>query len=121
MSESGKWDSVVWKLVQQTDAGQLRWEPTPAPTEPSQGRQVGPAYLTTVEGKLIRIFEYEYPTSQDGETFYPVRDVAIEFTNSDGDGLWTFPRTEARWKLWNLVRYKAVEADQFLERFLRAS
>ncbi|MEX2218372.1 MAG: hypothetical protein WD749_06385 [Phycisphaerales bacterium] len=121
MSDAQQWSEVVRKLAQQTEHGELRWTLVKHVPDAAGERQVGPAYMATVGDRLIRVYEYEWQTSSDGETFYPLRDVHIEFVNREGQSLWSFPPTDERWKLWNAIRYRAVNADQFIEGFLKAS
>ncbi len=115
-----QWEQVVAKLTAQTESGVVRWTARAQLANTIEGK-VGPGYTTEVDGSRFRVYEYEWQTSTDGETFYPVREVSIEFAAENWDGLWPLPMTPSRWKLWNAIRYQAVDAQGFLDRFLKAS
>jgi len=113
------WDRVVRKLASDTRAGLVRWESAPRPTE-AIGTPVGNAYRAVVEGKVVRLYEYEYEEySLDGDELGPARDVRIEFCDDNAVAVWPFPLTNARHELWNAVCYQVVQADDFLARYLK--
>ncbi|MBX3361278.1 MAG: hypothetical protein KF912_09825 [Phycisphaeraceae bacterium] len=119
-NEEARWDRVVAKLAEQTAENSVIWhEVTKANDLESQA--VLPAYFAEVAGKHIRVHEYKYEWSSDGETFFPASEVAIEFIDGLQRGLWRFPKVDSRWKLLSAVRYQAANAEDFMKRYLDAS
>lgn len=113
------WDSVISKLAAQTRAGEVQWQPTKQNRDTHDTLR-GEIYFTEVEGKLIRVYEYEYEYYlSDEDRSVPAQDVSIEFITSEGAKLWELPRTPSRGSLMSAIRYRAAGADDFLQRFLR--
>ncbi len=120
-SESDLWESVVAKLATQTQRGEVRWEITSARVD-IHSPPIGQIYFASVEGKLIRVYEYSYDFySGDGDDPVDAQEVAIEFVASDGKKLWEVPKTQSRWQLLKAVRYQASGLDDFLTKYLKAS
>jgi hypothetical protein len=117
MSERGKWDQAVQKLIALTEQGELKWSDDPFAKQRQREDTdiVGKAFHTDVEGRSVSVYEYtfgEHATSGEPES-----DVAIEFVNGP-KLLWRWPQTLHRWDLLEAVRGQDVGAGEFLEHFL---
>jgi hypothetical protein len=112
MSDNKKWERVVAKLVEDTKAGATIWR---REDNLSRRRQdvVGAAYVTSVAGKTVGIFESTYRHYTDEDEYETRNMVTVEFLGKDHVAEWTFPETNIHWKLLESVRYQAAGADDF--------
>lgn len=113
------WERTVDKLIDLTERGELKWRTVNLPLRPLMRAFVGPQYVADVEGWLIAVYEYLYPSSgRDFSRPYSESGIRVEFITAAGDPLWVWPAGSGRNELLDVVRKQGTDADQFLEAFL---
>lgn len=119
-NEEERWERVVAKLAEETKSRAVVWNEV-VRAHDIERDTVLPMYFARVADKFIRVYEYKYEWSADGDTFFPASEVTIEFVDDQQRSLWRFPKVDSRWKLLEAIRYQATKADDFVQRYLDAS
>ena len=114
-----RWEAAVNKLVGMTEDGLLRWAPNDLlrHLRPDMAL-IGDAYVATVNGKQVAIYEYRYKYFRDAKHRVWETGLRIEFITPNLEREWTWPATHSRFLLLETIRYGGSQANQFLERFL---
>jgi|GEM_PF-2290092 len=119
------WDRAVRKLIELTEAGSIRWETVPrlGGDRDRNLQQIGPAYVSTVNGRRIAVYEFqELSWVEELEKMMPgASKVAVEFVNEALEPIWKWPAPDFRWELLDSIRYQQADGNEFLKSFLADS
>lgn len=117
--KTDRWEAAVKKLIGMTENGELQWAPNDSLRRLRQDVElVGDAYVATVDGKQVAIYEYRYQCFTDTDRWVLDSGLRIEFITPKLECEWTWPATRSRYLLLETIRYGVSQANQFLERFL---
>ena len=119
MPDETKWTDALAKLIKKTEAGEVKWGPSPLPALIREDAVGGVIYFTAIQGRGLIVYEYTYKSySVDVDSWIDDREVSIEFVDTAGNLQWRWPKLDQRSQLLDAIRYQLAGANEFLERFL---
>ena len=140
-TEKNRWIDAVGKLLQLTQADELKWQPKDPPAylnlQPDRKR-VEVVYETRYKDRRLRLYEFSYKVEEPRTSAlsglrelgaylnrpdYPywTKKSVLELLDQSGFGAWIFPETEVLDDLLAAVRYQAAGVTQFLDDILAAA
>ena len=117
---SNREERFISKLIQDTKKKEIEWidEPNNKLILPSSERPVSKVYRTEINGKNIRIYEYQIKHYTDEFDYEWIERVRLELFDDDGASLLEFSYDFALYKLLNAVRKANTDVDDFMKGFL---
>jgi hypothetical protein len=121
--EKNRWVDAVTRMIELTQQGKLIWSVEYIPA-PDDGDRTMVAFLARYKDKLIRLYKGRIRLEYDDlarvrETMFPsptwATKIVLEFVNTDGETLWTFPEVEALSDLLSAVQYQVAGVGDFLD------
>lgn len=138
--ESKKWVEVIAKLIQLTQAGTLKWQIAPDEFSFTDQHGTSAIFISRYKNKILRISRIRYEVQDPGPSLglfstagktayesvfgvkkYPywTSKVDLEFVDSKGQHLWSFPNTDALEDLYTSVQYQVAGVSEFLDDILK--
>lgn len=136
--ESKKWVEVTAKLIQLTQSGSLKWSLATGDFSVAGYDGSDSAFIASYKNKILRIYRLTYKVEDPGPGAFSTASIKIselvlgvkkypywtsmvrlEFVNSDGKTLWTFPDTNALEDLYSSVQYQVAGVTEFLDDILK--
>jgi len=116
-----RWEQAVSLMAERTARGTIHWEPVPhARRQCTAGDSVvGVPYTGSVLGRTFLVYEFEYRSYHDEDSYSIATDVSIEVVNNELELEFRLPKTLSRWKLLEAIRERASGAIEFLDEFLK--
>lgn len=117
---SNREERFVLKLIQDTKKMDIKWkdEPNNKLVLPSNERAISKVYITNIDNKNFRIYEYQIKFYKDEDDWDWVERVRLELFDSDGASLFEFEYDYSLYKLFNAVRKANTDIDNFMKGFL---
>lgn len=123
--EKNRWVDAITRMIELTQEGKLRWSAEYIPV-PDNGDRTMLAFQARYKDKLIRLYKGEVRIEYDSLTLFReglyrkelpnwATKVVLEFVNTDGETLWTFPEVDALSDLLSAVQYQVAGVGDFLD------
>ncbi len=112
-----KWISLIAKLLQLTQNGEIRWKAVSPPKEtlPADERTALVFEAEYLEQGL-RIYEFEYKSWENEDRVEWSNGIKLEFTDRLGRSLYSVSDVQGLWDLLRAIQYKSANIDAFLEK-----
>lgn len=121
MSYKAKAVKLVAKLNRLTQEGTITWDqgsPHPSVTKGSND-VVQLEYTTQYKDKNFRLYLSKYQNyMEEYDKFYWDEATVLEICNEDGVAIWTCPRVNGLWDLFQSVQYQAANVEEILNDIL---
>lgn len=128
-----KWVDAVTRMIELTQQGKMRWDSVvPLGSAAEEKNRTSAVFRITHNGKTLVLYERKVPERRlvtEGErdptriaslffdTKYEtvwVPEVVLEFVDSKGATLWSFPKVSALGDLLTAVQYQVAGVSDFL-------
>jgi len=111
---------IISKLNRETKEGTIKWDVNRTKPSSLSGSEQGldNVYTAIVLGKKIRLYKYQYRSYYDEGLYDWVDSYRLEFIDDWGNSLWTFPDDRAIYDLYETVRYKTSNIEDFFNDYL---
>jgi hypothetical protein len=128
-----KWVDAVARMIELTQQGKLRWAAKPkAKTSSDDDDRTTAVFETEYKGKSLRLYKVRVNSGglglfglvalgQSNEPPKWRNKVVLEFVNTEGLALWTFPEVNALADLLATVQYQAAGVRDFLTEIFEES
>ena len=115
--QDNKWISLIAKLLQLTQNGEIEWKTVSPPKDnlPIDER-VALVYEADYLEQGLRIYEFEYKYWADEEHFEWSNGIRLEFTDRLGRSLYSVSDIHGLWDLLRAIKYQSANIDAFLEK-----
>ena len=122
-----RWVDAITSMIELTQDGMLRWTVVSnASTHYGDEERITPVFQTTYNDKALRLYKVRRPTNYSNALIglYSISGtepprwitrVVLEFVDSEGRALWTFPEVEALSDLLTSVQYQVTGVSDFLD------
>jgi hypothetical protein len=120
MAEQDKLLSVIAKLNELTQEGDLKWYAVPNPESLDVGTDKKPTavYETKYKDKRLRIYREEYKYWYDEDRWEWSSKIILAFVDKNNQNAWEFPDVAGLADLYDSVRYQGAGVDQFIKDML---
>ncbi len=115
MYSESQWEKAIKKLLDLTHSRKLEW--TTLELLERDGIQ-GHAYVAAVQDRFIAVYEFQYKSYHDEDSWEWDNEVAIEFVDNNFNLEWRWPASPLRWRLLDEIRFQSSHASDFIEKFL---
>lgn len=120
-----RWLEAVLNLIELTQEGKLKWTADASASTPNDDDRLTAVFLTHFKDKTLRLYGIRVPNEEHRYMVMigAARDkdlpkwrmkIVLEFVNSDGFALWTFPEIAALYDLLAAVQYQVAGVADFL-------
>ena len=122
-----RWVDAITSMIELTQDGKLRWTVAPGvSTHYDDEERITPVFQTTYNDKALRLYKVRRPTNYSNTviSLYNISGtelprwstrVILEFVDSEGRALWTFPQVDALSDLLTSVQYQVTGVSDFLD------
>jgi hypothetical protein len=122
-----RWVDAISSMIELTQDGKLRWTVVPDASKVYDGKEITTSvFETTYSDRALRLYEVRVPSnfSPIERSLYSVRgeeppmwykEVILEFVDTEGRTLWTFPQVDALSDLLTSVQYQVAGVNDFLD------
>lgn len=112
-------ERFISKLIKDTQNGEIEWETDDTRiTLPSSERRVSKIYRTEINGKNLRLYEYNIKYFRDEDEWDWVERVRLEIIDEENDSIFEFGYDYSLYKLYYAIRKASSGADEFMKEFL---
>ena len=130
--ERVKWVDAITRMIELTQQGKMTWSSIePTGTAAEEKNRTSAVFRTVYNGKALRLYERKVAEKRlinpeeaqpfrlfhFGDLKYEtvwIREIVLEFIDSEGATLWTFPKIGALRDLLTAVQYQAAGVGEFL-------
>ena len=111
---------VIVKLNRDTKEDKIKWEVTHNIPSSLAGTEklIDNIYVAKVSTKKVRLYKYEYKHFYEEETFFWLEAFRLEFIDFYEKAEWEFPKDNAVEDLYDSVRYKTSNVEDFFKDYL---
>lgn len=111
---------VIVKLNRDTKEDKIKWEVTHTIPSSLAGTEklIDNIYVAKVSTKKVRLYKYEYKHFYEEEIFFWLEAFRLEFIDLYEKTEWEFPRDNAVEDLYDSVRYKTSNVEDFFKDYL---
>lgn len=111
---------VILKLNRDTKEDKIEWKVTHNRPSSLAGMEVlkDNIYVAKVSTKRIRLYKYEYKYFYEEDAFVWSESYRLEFVDALGNSEWEFPNDNAIDDLYDSVRYKTSNVEDFFKDYL---
>lgn len=111
---------VITKLNRDTKEGLFKWEINRGRMLFLSGIEVlsDNVYTCKVLKKYLRLYKYQSKSYYDEATYEWIEGYRLEFVDSLGNSEWAFPDDRAIYDLYETVRFKTSNIEDFINDFL---
>ena len=111
---------VITKLNRDTKEGLFKWEINRGRMLFLSGIEVlsDNVYTCKVLKKYLRLYRYQSKSYYDEATYEWIEGYRLEFVDSLGNSEWAFPDDRAIYDLYETVRFKTSNIEDFINDFL---
>jgi len=111
---------LVAKLNRDTKENKIKWRVSPSGALSLAGTEtvLDNAYICKVLDKYIRLFRLKAKFYYDEGAYEWVENYRLEFVDVTGKSEWTFPDSTAIYDLYETVRYKTSNVEDFFNKFI---
>jgi len=122
-----RWVDAISSMIELTQDGKLRWTIVPDAIKIYDGKEITTSvFETTYSDRALRLYEGRVPSnfSPIERSLYNFRgegppmwfkEVILEFVDTEGRTLWTFPQVDALSDLLTSVQYQVAGVNDFLD------
>jgi hypothetical protein len=111
---------IITKLNRETKEGTIKWDIIRNKPSSLSGSEVliDNVYICKVLNKKLRLYKYQSKYFVDEERFEWTDSHRLEFMDGYGNSEWTFPADRGIYELYESVRFKASDIEQFIGDYL---
>ena len=113
-------DKIIIKLNRDTKEGKIKWTVNREKPSSLSGSEIlsDNVYTCKVLDKIFRLFKYQAKYYFEEGLYEWDDDYRLEFVDFWGKSEWTFPKDRAIYDLYETVRFKTSNVEEFIDKFL---
>lgn len=114
-------ERFISKLIRDTKKGDLKWDKNDRISLilPDSEKVVSKVYVTEIDEKKFRIYEFQFKSYKNIEDWDWVERVRLELFDTDGITLFKFNYDYSLYKLFNSIRKSNSGIDDLMKGFLK--
>ncbi len=111
---------IITKLNRDTKEGTIKWEVNRNKPSSLSGSEIltDNVYTCKVIDKQFRLFKYQSKYYYDEGLYEWSDNFRLEFVDAWGNSEWAFPDDRAIYDLYETVRFKTSNIENFIDKFL---